>query len=45
MKATKTGIPQGLPVSPILFAIYISSIFQEVEDNSQGVSLSFIDNL
>ena len=30
-KEVETGIPQGSPVSPILFLIYISEIFEQVE--------------
>jgi hypothetical protein len=45
MTPTSIGIPQGLPVSPILFAIYISGIFDEVEAKLAGISLSFVDNI
>lgn len=45
-KDVETGIPQGSPVSPILFLIYISGVFKQVESQLSGVvSLSFVDNL
>ncbi len=33
-KDVETGIPQGLPVSPILFLIYISRVFDTVSTMS-----------
>jgi hypothetical protein len=45
MKLTNSGIPQGSPVSPILFTIYISGVFEEVEDETGAVGISFVDDL
>ena len=45
-KDVETGIPQGSPVSPILFLIYISGVFEQVEKElPEIVSLSFVDDL
>jgi len=42
-----TGVPQGSPAAPILFATYLSGIFDEVEKRTAaGVSgLSFVDDI
>jgi hypothetical protein len=45
MKPTNSGIPQGSPVSPTLFAIYILGVFEEVEDETGAVGISFVDDL
>lgn len=45
-KEIKTGIPQGLPISLILFLIYISRIYDVIEENNPTVtSLLFVDDL
>jgi hypothetical protein len=41
----ETGIPQGSPAAPILFVVYISAIFQEVEKTCQVRGLSFADDV
>ena len=42
----ETRSPQGSPVSPLLFLIYISGVFEKVTDSNPVVmSLFFIDNL
>ena len=45
-KNMETDIPQRLPVSPILFIIYISGVFDAVSAIlSKTISISFIDDL
>jgi hypothetical protein len=44
--AVNTELPQGFPVSPILFAIYMAGIHEEVENKVTGSSgLSFVDDV
>jgi len=42
----ETGVPQGLPVAPILFTAYLSGIFDQVEAACPGVQgLSLVDDV
>ncbi|ODM14511.1 hypothetical protein SI65_10133 [Aspergillus cristatus] len=40
-----SGVPQGSPVSPILFIIYLSGVFDVVEGMAGVQSLSFADDI
>ena len=45
-KPIYSGLPQGSPVSPILFIIYIRGVFEAIEARVSGVRpLSFTDNI
>jgi hypothetical protein len=46
IQPVEAGVPQGSPVSPILFAIYTAGLIKGVEDYiSEGEGLSSIDDL
>jgi retron-type reverse transcriptase len=39
-------VPQGSPISPILFKIYLSDIFTKIEEqNPEIIALSFVDDI
>lgn len=41
-----TGLPQGSPVSPVLFGIYIADVHSTVEERVSGCrGLSFVDDI
>jgi hypothetical protein len=40
-----TRIPQGLPVSLILFTVYISGVFNQVDQKTGATELSCIDDI
>jgi len=44
----ETGVPQGSPVSPVLFVIYLSGLFSQVEkkeDECGSEGISFVDDV
>jgi hypothetical protein len=41
----ETEVPQGSPVSPILFIIYLSGIFEVIEAKVPIKALSFVDDI
>ena len=40
-----TGLPQGSPVSPVLFALYIAEIYQAVDQVDDCRGISFVDDV
>src|SRR4030095_3246489 len=45
MREVDCGVPQGSPISPILFVIYLSGLFSAIEDKVPIISLSFSDDI
>jgi len=44
----ETGVPQGSPVSPVLFVIYLSGLFGQVEEKEEecgSEGISFVDDV
>jgi len=44
----ETGVPQGSPVSPVLFVIYLSGLFNRVEEKEEecgSEGISFVDDV
>ena len=40
------GLPQGSPVSPILFIVYVYTLLKRIKDkHPQSQNLSFIDDI
>jgi retron-type reverse transcriptase len=44
-KKVEAGLPQGSPISPILFVIYISGFFDYIKEKIPISILSFADNI
>jgi retron-type reverse transcriptase len=44
-KEIEAGLPQGSPISPILFVIYISGFFDYIKEKIPISILSFVNNI
>ena len=45
LSPVKTGVPQGSPVSPILFLIYVSGLAKDTALDSNSTLISYIDDI
>jgi hypothetical protein len=45
LKEVEAGLPQGSPISPILFVIYISGFFDHIEEKIPVTTLLFADDI
>ena len=46
MRDVSAGLPQGSPVSPILFIVYLHVLLKRVEEETpQGLCISFADDI
>jgi hypothetical protein len=43
-RPVQTGIPQGSPISPLLFMLYAAPMYKVIEDNG-GKCLGFFDDI
>src|SRR5690606_18593895 len=46
LQSVETGIPQGSPVSPVLFLIYLKPLFDKLEEKHPNLQFpSYIDDV